>query len=200
MALSDAVPYAVAHWTLDESSGTRADSVGSSNLTDINTVDVTTGIFGNAASFTSANSEYLSVADNPDLSGADADLVVRCWFKITGGSGTRVIAGKWGSNTTSREYVLYVNASLVPIFVVSGAAAASATWGSALALDTWYLCHGWHDGVTNVVGISINSATAVTASHASGIKDTSTPFEIGRPDTSTKYHSGAVDDLVVLKG
>jgi hypothetical protein len=47
------------YWELEEASGTRVDSHGSLNLTDVNTVGVTTGVKGNAASFVGANSESL---------------------------------------------------------------------------------------------------------------------------------------------
>ncbi len=60
LPLSDAVPYAVAHWPLDETSGTRADSVGSNDLTDNNTVLSATGMFGNAADFEATSNEWLS--------------------------------------------------------------------------------------------------------------------------------------------
>ena len=57
----------VAYWTLDEASGTRSDSVGSSDLTDINTVTSAPGILNGAAQFTAANNEYFEVADNPSF-------------------------------------------------------------------------------------------------------------------------------------
>ena len=58
----------VSWWSLDETIGTRDDSHGSNNLVDHNTVGYTTGKQGNASAFTAANSEYLDIADNADLS------------------------------------------------------------------------------------------------------------------------------------
>lgn len=50
----------VSYWTLDEASGTRADSESAGNdLTDNNTVTSQAGLIGNEAVFVLANSEYL---------------------------------------------------------------------------------------------------------------------------------------------
>jgi hypothetical protein len=49
----------VSYWELEESSGTRADSHGSYDLTDTNTVGQITGIQGSGADFNNAASEYL---------------------------------------------------------------------------------------------------------------------------------------------
>ena len=60
---------AIALWKLDEASGTRADSIGSLDLTDNNTVGSTSkgvgapaNLPGTVASFVAANSEYLSLS------------------------------------------------------------------------------------------------------------------------------------------
>jgi hypothetical protein len=50
----------VSWWDLDETSGPRADSVGSNDLTDNNTVTYESGKIGNAAKYIAANNEYLT--------------------------------------------------------------------------------------------------------------------------------------------
>ena len=67
----------VAFWKLNEQSGTRAAAFSSNDLTDNNTVTFAAGILGNAAVFTSANSEYLSRASNSDLALGTAAEQVR---------------------------------------------------------------------------------------------------------------------------
>ncbi len=52
-----------AWWSFDEASGARNDSHGSSHLTDNNTVTSAAGKKSNAASFASANAEYLNRSD-----------------------------------------------------------------------------------------------------------------------------------------
>lgn len=75
-----------AWWKLDEASGTRADShTNGLDLTDNNTVGSATGVVSDAADFVSANSEYLSVADNAALDFTTA-FAVSFWAKNTSAS------------------------------------------------------------------------------------------------------------------
>lgn len=66
----------VAFWPLDEPGGQRQDMLGYNPLTDNATVTSAKGIGGQgtSAKFTSANSEYLSVSDNPQVSVGDEDF------------------------------------------------------------------------------------------------------------------------------
>ena len=73
----------VSYWSMDETSGTRADSHGSNDLTDNNTVGSATGKINNGSDFELSNSEYLSITDAAqsglDLSG---DLSMSGWIKL----------------------------------------------------------------------------------------------------------------------
>lgn len=73
----------VSYWTLDENSGTRADSHGSNDLTDNNTVLSGTGILSNGADFEAGNSESLSITDGSqtglDITG---DLTASAWINL----------------------------------------------------------------------------------------------------------------------
>ena len=71
-SLADYDSYLKAVWAMEETSGTRADSVNSHDLTDNNTVLYGTGKYGNAADFDLANVEYLSVADHADIAPDDS--------------------------------------------------------------------------------------------------------------------------------
>lgn len=68
----------VACWDMEEESGTRYDAVGSNDLTDNNTVGVTSGISGNAANFELENNEFLSIPDNGNLSSGQ-DFTITGW-------------------------------------------------------------------------------------------------------------------------
>src|SRR3990167_7395409 len=71
----------ISWWSLDEASGQRNDSHGSNHLTDNNTVLSAAGKVGNAADFEKSNSEFLSIADNPNLSTGDIDFTIAIWVK-----------------------------------------------------------------------------------------------------------------------
>ena len=79
MSLLDSL---VSYLELEEASGTRNDSHGTNHLADNNTVTQAAGKIGNAAHFTGANSEYLSIADNASL-GFTTAFSVSFWVKIT---------------------------------------------------------------------------------------------------------------------
>src|SRR3990167_8248201 len=70
----------MAYFKLDEASGTRVDSKSTNDLTDNNTVTQAVGKVANAAQFTSANSEYLSIGDTLDLSTGDIDFTISGWM------------------------------------------------------------------------------------------------------------------------
>ncbi len=68
LAVSPGTTNLVSWWKLDESSGNRSDSQSNNLLTDNNTVTSIAGKKNNAAHFTLANSEYLSIPDNSSVS------------------------------------------------------------------------------------------------------------------------------------
>ena len=80
----------VSYWDLEEASGTRYDLVGSNNLTDTNTVAGATGLVGEGASYTYANSEVLETASNLGITGGVCS--VSMWVKLS----TEITSGKWG--------------------------------------------------------------------------------------------------------
>ena len=110
-----------AWYTLDEASGTRADSSGNGNsLTDVNTVTQAAGKLTNAAQFTRANSERLTIADNTSLSMGDIDFTLCAWVYFD----TLPVAGlisKW--NGTSDEYTIYYDGVTVSSLAFTAAGA-----------------------------------------------------------------------------
>lgn len=207
MALSDAVPFAVAAWNLDEASGTRADSVGSSDLTDNNTVGSASGKFGNAADFEDGSSEYLSRADNAALSMGDVDFVLRCWVQLESKTDIRSLICKWDTGANQREYFL-IYRQADDRFELSISASGGGTDASVQASNfgspstaTWYLIHAWHDSVNNQIGIAVNAGTANTASYSGGVLNGTSDFCLGSLTPSgALFHDGLLDDVVVLKG
>lgn len=70
------------YWELEETSGTRVDSHGSLDLSDINTVGSTTGIQGTAATFVGANSESL-LSTTPVAFSQGVPLTYNFWVNLT---------------------------------------------------------------------------------------------------------------------
>lgn len=104
----------VSYYTMDETSGNRADSHGPNTLTDNNTVLSAAGKKSNAADFESANSESLSIADGSQ-SGMDVsgDFSIALWFNpesLPGSNTERDLVSKWATGQLSYKFATYNNA------------------------------------------------------------------------------------------
>lgn len=190
----------VGMWTLDEASGTRSDSYGTNHLTDNNTVTQATGKVGNAAQFTRANAEYLSIADNASLSMGDIDFTIACWVRwdtlIANSDG---LVTKWGG--TANEYALFYNSGASRIaFGVDGGTGLVTVAANALgapATGTWYFVVAWHDSVANTINIQVNNGTINSAAHAVGVQDSNGTFTLGQ--IAGQYLDGRLDGVAVWK-
>jgi hypothetical protein len=104
VAIDPLLQSLVGYWKMDEVSGTRVDSHTNGNdLTDNNTVTSSAGKIGLAATFTPANSESLSRADNTSLRGSTTEMSAACWITpndINGALYFTII----GKNTSGAAY------------------------------------------------------------------------------------------------
>lgn len=173
-----------AWWSLNEASGSRADSHGANTLTDINTVTQAAGKVGNAAQFVNANSEILQIADNPALSFGDEDFTIGGWFYLDNKTTTQFLLGKLDWFNNDREYVIYfgIGENRLIFSVSSNGTAFQAEHADVLgipALATWYFIVAWHDASGNTINIQINNAAVDSAAYALGCNDNISDFVIG---------------------
>lgn len=198
----------VSFWELEEASGSRVDAHGSNHLTDVNTVTQSPGKVGNAAQFTAANGEYLSIADNAALSMTDTDFAIAGWVRLNT-KANEVIAAKYRTNTNSREYLLYYAASdgatqrfifIVSANGISTAAVVANNFGEP-ATGTWYFVVAWHDSVANTINIQINNGTANSTAHTTGVFNGTDDFRIGALYASSPIYfwDGRIDQLGIWK-
>ncbi|MBU0999774.1 fibronectin type III domain-containing protein [Patescibacteria group bacterium] len=173
-----------AYWKLEEASGERSDAIGSNNLTDNNTVTNDTGILGNAAKFVAANSEYLSITDNADLSFGDEDFTITAWVNIDN-LGNNSIATKH-TNGGAREYALWYNVLSANRFSFGVSDNGSTNWTEIAAnnlgqpvADTWYFIVAWHDSVNNTLNIQVNNGTIDSTAYSTGVFDGASNFLVG---------------------
>ena len=190
----------IAYWKLDEASGVRIDSHGANNLSDNNTVTQAAGKLGNAAKFTAANSEYLSHADNADLSmGAGVRMTITAWVYLDSRTGTEeTIAGK--RDIGSLEYSLRVDASnQFSFFVSSNGSTASVVTADASVLSTWYFVVAWYDG-TNI-NLQINNGTVHSTAFSTDVFNGTSTFRIGNYDNGspTEMWDGRIDSVSLWK-
>ncbi|OGL34495.1 hypothetical protein A3F05_01735 [Candidatus Saccharibacteria bacterium RIFCSPHIGHO2_12_FULL_47_17] len=188
------------YWKLDETSGTRADSVNGYDLTDNNTVTSATGKVSNAGQFTSANSEYLSTTDKSDLSAGDIDFSMAAWVYLDSNT-YGVIMGKGDPNAgNTYEYILqYDNGAsrfMLSISASGGSGSVTANNFGAISTGTWYFVVAWHDATANTINISVNNGTADSAAWTTGANNTAYEFTIGTyPVLHTGgYFNGRIDE------
>jgi hypothetical protein len=173
-------------WPMSEASGTRVGVHAGLNLTDNNTVTSNSGVGSTtAAEFASANTEYLSRADEAATSMADIDFTLVGWFYFTSLISNETMVSKASSNSAAAtEFRLAYNGSTLMVFwsVSDGSTltSVSATLPSPPSTGTWYFVAAWHDSTANTISIQINNGTIYSTSHTTGCWDSSAPLEFGR--------------------
>lgn len=198
-----------AYYELEESSGTRVDSVASYDLTDNNTVAQGTGKQGDCADFELSNSEYLNHATTDTaLNPSGANLfTVAGWFNCESQSATHVIAvNKKTNNSVGDCYKIYVT---------SDGSVVCQTWassGSFLTIDSgidvgtaeWhhvaFVKHATNDWRVYVDGILRATSTSTRSNASTGLNGIS----VGAEDTGSSgvinYFDGLIDELGVWSG
>lgn len=195
----------VSHWSYEEASGTRVDNFGANHLTDNNTVTQAAGKVANAAQFTNANSEYLSVVDNPSLSMGDIAFSTACWVYLDSKTARRAfICKSTGSIDATTEYRLdYSNSNNRFRFCVGNgtlSAVVNDTVFGSPALATWYFLVAWHDPVGDTINLQTNNGTVNSAAYTGGSYDSGAPLHIGRRDaTVNDYMDGRIDEAAIAK-
>lgn len=195
----------VAYWDLDEASGVRDDAVGQNDLTDNNTVTSGTGKISNAGDFERDNSEYLSRADNTDLSSGNIDFTWAGWVKaesnLDSNSG-RYIVSKHGASGNFEYGISHNDSATVERFQFNVSSTGSnfvtvnADSLGTPSLDTWYFVVAWHDATANTINIQVNNGTVDSTSHTTGVFDGNGTFALGSyAQTPTNFFDGMIDEM-----
>lgn len=203
----------VAYWKLDEESGQRNDSVGTSHLGDTNTVASTTGLLGNCARFAAASSEDLSVADNAAFTFTSA-LSASFWINQTDLATDRAFLGKWTFQTDG-EWVIQSGMAVastsadITIFLATSAAdngtGCRMNFNDAdMSSGSWYHVAMVYDGTlsgdANRLKVWVNGVAKTLSANAgavpSSLRDGGATFYLGRfGGTLTRYYNGDMDEV-----
>lgn len=198
----------VSCWDLDESSGTRTDSVGSNDLTDGSSVGNTTGKVGNAADFVEASTDFLYITD-ASQSGLDltGNISLAFWHnptsipQNTGGEFYHHLIDKWGGSG-SRSYLLRYQNEGTPqyLFATSNngtAVNALALYDTTLSTGTWYHIVVTYNSSTGAVAWYVNGTNVENDSTSSGsVFNSSQQFAIG--GNAANIALDAAIDVVVV--
>lgn len=188
-----------AYWKLDELSGNAIDDKGANDLTDNNTVTTAAGIIGTSRSFTAADNEYFSIADNADLAGGDVVIFVWAWVRhgALNPATTPGIMAKWPGGGQN-EFSLYADGNTQRYgFDVSGNGSDTITVTANShgdpADEVWHLVMGWHDPILNTINIQVDAGTVDSTSHSAGVHNGTGEFTLGGIGTSFTW-TGQIDE------
>lgn len=188
----------VAYYKMDETSGTRADYAHINDMAASGAGGVTsgTGQIGTAGDFESSDSDFLSIADNADISMATSQqYTVTAWVNAESKPGTLMdFVAKSGTQTDYELTWRHTNDRLVHANAPSQAVDAD-NYG-ALQTSTWLFVVGWYDG-TNM-NISVNNGTANSTTDG-GTSDGNGTLRIGSFDGTGRYFDGLIDEVRIYK-
>lgn len=185
------VPWA-AQWKFNNNGN---DSIGTNNLTAVNSPTFTTGILGGATGATllvAASSQNWSVADNATLR-PTADISILAWVYLTSKTSGTIIA-----KGSANEYELLYN-STTDRFRVSLDGAAhylTADTFGAPSIGAWYCVMAWFDSATGTQYISVNNGAADSQTGLTEAPGTAA-VTIGQRGSSTLYWDGRIDNVCI---
>lgn len=196
----------IAYWSMDETSGTRADShTGGLDLTDNNTVGYATGVQSNAGQFVRANSEYLSRADAAAISPTSA-MSMSAWMYRDSGSASYYPICK-GTYSSDWAWFLAFFADGRPIvYVATAASDPGNTYGlygsDVIGTSAWHHIAIVYDGAGSgnsgrlklyVDGSEIT--LTYTGTIPASLRDDAGPLHIGGLDGFGGYWDGRIDEV-----
>lgn len=195
----------VSYWPMDETAGTRVDAhSGGNNLSVPNAPGTAAGKVSSAASFASASSQYLSIADNADLSTGDISFTVGAWVYLSNKAANMIAVSKYaGTAPAGLEYSLAYNqaADRFQFSVSDGATVktVSADTLGAPSAGSWYFITAWHNAGADTVNVNVNNGATDSASTSGiAVQNSSSAFRIGAYG-SGDYLNGAVDEAFFYK-
>lgn len=198
----------VSYLKLDEASGVYADSYGTNNLTNVNSVVAAAGtkVGAGAAQFVAASSQQLNCADNASLSTGDVEFWIACWVWVDSLAADHALVAKGtGTSATTREFTLTAALSSARfIFQMgdvnnTGTAQVNAATNGATT-GAWHFLLAGRDKAADTLFLRQNHGTIVTASAAGKIPpDTAGLFRLGVLNAATSYHDGRLDAVAFGK-
>lgn len=172
----------LAHWALEEASGSRLDSSGhSETLTDVNTVTQNPGKIGNAGQFTLANVEYLTRLHGGTLNITHGSEFSACgWMYGDTIAGNHCPIGNGNASNFQYELRVFTNSGVLWTVRTSGGNKA-VNINQAFTNATWYFWYVQYDPTNDRVSISINAGSLAHTSLAGATVSTNTTptFAIG---------------------
>lgn len=198
---------AVAHWSMDEASGSRTDIVSALNLTDVGSDTASaSGIITNAAGpFTDAG--LLRHLDDAKLSlsgGTNEPFTILCWVKTATNQSSGIVPiiekGIIGGET---EYAIGYNAESPTFYGIIGNEGGSifvqSTNLNPLSNATWYHLALRHDTNSSELILNVDATNQYSIPAIIGTFDGTNSFKVGNDENSALPWTNLIDEVTLLK-
>jgi hypothetical protein len=171
------------------------------------TIPFVTGKIGKAADFEEGDTEYLTIANascaNLRITG---NLTISAWIKAESFPDDYcTIVAKYSLNS-KRAYMLTLYDTGTGTDKIRFNVSNNGTdfnyivGGTTLSAGSWYHVCGVYDG-TNIYVYLNGSSDAIPVSHATGINNADTPFNVGcrldGADAVERYFDGLIDEVII---
>ena len=193
----------LAHWKLDEGSGTREDSHSTNqDLTDVNTVTQASGKIDESASFAAVSNEGLSNLGSTFTLGADKTFCG--WIYLEDKLLVYTFFSKWNPGE-GNEYQCRYNSITDRFEWMKGdgdvgtlETVKADTFGSPI-IQTWYFICCKYNHTTKIFSISINNGAFNDGVDVGASTSSNGDFFLGRLDTATSLPlNGRIDEFSVF--
>lgn len=194
----------VAYWRLDETGSniSRADSVGTNTLTDVNNVQsVTDAMYTNSCYFVSNSLQRLSAVPGPDFSKSNEMWAMCFWSKFIETNVTHQIVGQW-SSAYPRDFTVSISSGqqMTMVLNTNGSAGPVVTISPRVTTNVWHMVTLMHDGTNLGFWIDLTKTNVVTGSSLPKT-NCGKPLYIGHDGHSGQpYFSGYIDEVAYWKG
>lgn len=190
------------YWSLNETSGTRADAISSQDLTtDQNTVDYETGKNGNAAKYIRANSETLIRPTN-GYTGPTGDFSISAWVKVDttiSQSAPYIIAWNNGSAAGAQSFLIRWDSTVSKFRAYVGDGSASVnTYSNAISAgEAWnHVIMTWSD-TSGTINLYVNGDAGLESSALAGSRIVAAGELYVGAQSATGYFTGSIDELTI---
>jgi hypothetical protein len=195
----------VAHWKMEETSGTREDIHSTKDLTAAGTggVGSGTGIQGTAADLEEGDLDYLYVADNADFDFGANDFTISMWIKpesvqVGNGSDPRPIAKDSSSSGNYSWHALYYGNLMGFRSSSNGTSFTQTAISTTITAGNWYHMVWTRSGTT--ITCYLNGSSLGTGSCVATIRANSENLYIGSGNLGGSYIDGLIDEVSIWNG
>jgi hypothetical protein len=193
----------VAYYKLEEASGARADSVGSNDLADVNTVLNTTGISGNCATFVAAQQEHLTLDTGSNVFSLDTDRSMFAWVKADDNTTRGIInvslaGGSWPNDCAAS---VYHEADKVKVLVGHDGPGNTATTITGYDLDDgdWHLVGMKYNSDLNEIFAGCDGVWSTGQTVSGNLAVAGDTINIGTFFTNMGWWNGEIDEAMIYR-